>query len=249
MWIEGAPMKDEPSLAVSFRGCDETGGGSVATVESIIARPGRKAHGARCSLSAGKRAFDLVGSVLLLVLLLPGLLLIALAIKLTSRGPVLFRQPRHGLHGRPFGIYKFRTMFADRADPSGVDQTRRADPRVTPLGRFLRKSNLDEVPQLINVILGEMSLVGPRPHVPGMRAGGMLYEQLVPYYHERHKVRPGITGLAQVRGLRGGTDDPALAIARIGHDLQYIERWSLALDCRILIETVWTELITGGNGV
>jgi lipopolysaccharide/colanic/teichoic acid biosynthesis glycosyltransferase len=192
-----------------------------------------------------KRWFDVSIAVALLVLLLPGLMLIAAVIKATSRGPVLFRQKRYGLDNRQFEILKFRTMFSNASDFTGVVQTRRQDPRVTPIGRLLRRSSLDELPQLWNVIRGDMSLVGPRPHVPGMLAGGMLYEELVPYYFQRHRMRVGITGLAQVSGLRGSTVDPVLARARIDKDLEYIEHWSFALDIRILWLTVCREFLTG----
>jgi len=192
-----------------------------------------------------KRCFDVIGASLLLVFLAPGLLTIALAIKLTSPGPVFFRQSRYGTNSRNFEILKFRTMFIDASDPSGVRQTQRGDPRVTPVGRWLRQSSLDELPQLWNVLRGDMSLVGPRPHVPGMLAGGVLYEELVPYYFERHVMRTGITGLAQVNGLRGSTLDPAVAKARIDQDLEYIKHWSFALDLRILWATFRREFLTG----
>jgi lipopolysaccharide/colanic/teichoic acid biosynthesis glycosyltransferase len=192
-----------------------------------------------------KRCFDVATASLLLILLAPGLLAIALAIKLTSHGPVFFRQSRYGTNSRDFEILKFRTMFIDASDPSGVTQTQRGDPRVTPLGRWLRQSSLDELPQLWNVIRGDMSLVGPRPHVPGMLAGGVLYEELVPYYFERHAMRTGITGLAQVNGLRGSTLDPAVAKARIDQDLEYVRHWSFGLDIKILWETFRREFLTG----
>lgn len=195
-----------------------------------------------------KRVIDVVVSAALLLILSPVLAATALAIKLTSVGPVFFRQRRYGLNNDQFTILKFRTMFAHDGDMSGVNQTRIGDPRVTPLGRFLRRTNIDELPQLINVLQGDMSLVGPRPHVPGMRAGGMIYEALVPSYFERHRVRPGLTGLAQINELRGSTADAKFAKARIAYDLAYVEHWSILLDLRILWTTFKTEVLRGtGN--
>jgi lipopolysaccharide/colanic/teichoic acid biosynthesis glycosyltransferase len=241
-------MGDEQSAIFAFRGDEgepEAYSGAPLREQSAIRQTTRRhPHD-----PPTKRWFDFTAATLLLLLLAPGLLGIALAIRLTSRGPALFTQPRYGRNGELFGIYKFRTMYIDHADPSGVRQTRRGDPRVTPFGRFLRRTNLDEVPQLLNVVKGDMSLVGPRPHVPGMLAGGKLYEELVPYYFDRGRVRPGITGLAQVKGLRGSTEDASLAVARVDHDLEYIENWSFALDVRILVETVRTELLSGGSGI
>ncbi|MCC7251279.1 MAG: sugar transferase [Hyphomicrobium sp.] len=194
---------------------------------------------------AFKRALDVVVSTALLLALSPVLAAIALGIRLTSDGPIFFRQQRYGLNSEPFTILKFRTMFVSDMDTSGVKQTRAGDPRVTPLGRFLRRTNLDELPQLINVLRGDMSLVGPRPHVPGMLAGGMLYEQLVPAYFDRHRMRPGMTGLAQINELRGSTTDAKFARARVAYDLAYVEHWSLLLDLRILWTTFRTEVLRG----
>lgn len=194
-----------------------------------------------------KRGFDIGTALTLLVVLMPGLLLIAAAIKLTSPGPVLFRQQRYGLNNELFEILKFRSMSVESADTSGIRQTQAGDPRVTPLGRILRRSSLDELPQLINVLRGDMSLVGPRPHVPGMLAADRLYEDLVPYYFERHRVRPGVTGLAQANGLRGSTKDAAVATARIDQDVAYVENWSLMLDMRILWTTAKSEFLSGSG--
>jgi lipopolysaccharide/colanic/teichoic acid biosynthesis glycosyltransferase len=194
-----------------------------------------------------KRAIDVVGASLALLVLGVPMALIALAVKLSSRGPVLFRQPRYGLGSDLFQILKFRTMYVSTSDQTGVQQTVENDLRVTPLGRFLRRTNLDELPQLINVLRGDMSLVGPRPHVPQMRAGGMLYERLVPYYFERHRMRPGITGLAQVSELRGSTEDARFATARIEYDMAYIEEWSIVLDFLILWTTLLTECRRGSG--
>jgi lipopolysaccharide/colanic/teichoic acid biosynthesis glycosyltransferase len=198
-------------------------------------------------LLGAKRAVDVLGATFGLLLLTPLLIGIAIAIKLTSRGPIFFRQKRYGYHNRRFHIYKFRTMYTHLSDYRGTRQTTPGDPRVTPFGRILRKSSLDELPQLINVLIGDMSLVGPRPHVPGMLAGGLLYEELTPYYFQRHNMRPGITGLAQVSGYRGDTSVPLSAIERLDHDLQYIEKWSLWLDFSIIIRTLIREIIAGSG--
>jgi lipopolysaccharide/colanic/teichoic acid biosynthesis glycosyltransferase len=198
--------------------------------------------------NVAKRVIDIAGAGLALLFFAPLFVAIAIAIKAGSPGPVFFRQRRYGQRNRLFRIYKFRTMYAHLNDPTGVRQTACNDARVTPLGRFLRQTSFDELPQLINVIKGDMSLVGPRPHVPGMLAGGLVYEDLVPYYFQRHMVRPGITGLAQVSGCRGSTAQANAAIARIDHDLDYIEKWSVALDVKIIARTVATEFLSG-NGM
>ncbi|WP_422039714.1 sugar transferase [Roseibium sp.] len=194
-----------------------------------------------------KRTLDILGAVTGLILLMPLLLAISIAIKITSRGPVIFRQERYGLNGVVFTIFKFRTMYTHLGDGSGVEQTVCGDPRVTRVGSFLRKSNFDELPQLVNVLKGEMSLVGPRPHVPGMLAAGRDYEDFDTRYMNRHRVRPGITGLAQVNGCRGATTDPISARKRLEYDLEYQERQSLLLDLKIIAQTIAREFLHG-NG-
>lgn len=197
---------------------------------------------------AAKRLSDIVGASCGLLVFAPLLIGIAIAIKMTSPGPVFFRQKRYGYHNRRFRIFKFRTMYTHLGDDRGTRQTTTDDPRVTPLGRILRKTSLDELPQLFNVLAGDMSLVGPRPHVPGMLAGGILYEELTPYYFQRHNMRPGITGLAQVSGYRGSTTVSRSAIERLDHDLRYIENWSLRLDLGIILRTLVREFISGSGG-
>ncbi|HET9717869.1 MAG TPA: sugar transferase [Pseudolabrys sp.] len=196
-----------------------------------------------------KRSFDVIIGALSLILLLPVFLVAAAAIKLTSRGPVLFVQQRYGLNNNLFMIYKFRTMYIDQCDQTGVEQARKADQRITPIGRFLRRYSIDELPQLINVVKGDMSLVGPRPHVPNMLAAGLPYELLVPNYFERHRVRPGLSGLAQAKGFRGCTDDAKQAKTRIDLDLQYIQNWSFGLDLRIILETLRTQLVRSRDDI
>lgn len=189
-----------------------------------------------------KRGIDVAVSLLALALHAPLLLLIAIAIKLDSPGPVLFRQPRIGLHNRPFELLKFRTMHHRPPDRGRLLQTCPHDPRVTRIGALLRQTSLDELPQLWNVLRGEMSLVGPRPHAPGTCAGGTPFEQVTERYPRRHQVRPGMTGLAQVRGWRGQTDTEEKLLRRLDSDLEYIATWSLRLDCLILARTVATVL-------
>jgi lipopolysaccharide/colanic/teichoic acid biosynthesis glycosyltransferase len=192
-----------------------------------------------------KRVIDVIGTLFAIIFFAPLLIAIAIVIKATSPGPVLFRQYRYGYLNKRFRIYKFRTMYAHLGDRTGTRQTTAGDSRITPVGRILRTTSLDELPQLLNVLKGDMSLVGPRPHVPGILAGGILYEELVPYYFQRHTVRPGITGLAQVSGCRGETMQTQDAIARIDYDLEYIEKWSPWNDIRIIAQTCKNEFLSG----
>lgn len=194
---------------------------------------------------AAKRLVDIVGAAFGLLLLSPLLIAVAAIIKLTSSGPVFFRQERTGLGNKPFQILKFRSMYTDRCDLSGVAQTVADDPRITPIGRIIRKTNIDELPQLINVLLGDMSLVGPRPHVPGMLAAGVRYEELVIGYERRHAMRPGITGLAQANGLRGPTTEVEPSVMRVVRDIEYIRNFSIWLDIRIIFRTVINEVLRG----
>ena len=196
---------------------------------------------------AMKRLFDVAISAISLLVLLPLLLVIAALIRVESKGSPIFSQIRWGKSGQKIMVYKFRSMRIDAGDPTGVKQTVRNDPRITRLGGILRKTNLDELPQLYNVLRGDMSLVGPRCHAIGMLAAGMPYEELVPSYHKRHVMRPGLTGLAQMRGLRGPTDRAAKARARIHADLYYVEHFSFAFDIKIMLGTIRSEL-TGGKG-
>ena len=181
-----------------------------------------------------KRATDVAVAAIALLLLLPMLSFLALAIRLESRGPVLFRQSRGGLKGAPFTIYKFRTMrVLENGDD--VQQARRGDARITRVGAVLRKLSFDELPQLLNVLLGEMSLVGPRPHALSHDA---QYSSLVSDYAGRFEVKPGLTGLAQISGHRGATPDVQAMRLRVEHDLEYIKNWSTLLDYRILVLTL-----------
>lgn len=189
-----------------------------------------------------KRTFDLVFSITVLVLIAPLLLMIAIAIKLDSRGPVLFKQHRYGLDGKAINVFKFRSM---RVQENGarVVQATKGDPRITRLGGFLRRTSLDELPQFFNVLLGDMSVVGPRPHAA---AHNEEYRKQVAYYMLRHKVRPGITGWAQVNGWRGETDTLEKMEMRIKYDLEYIRHWSLWFDIRIVFLTLFKGF-TGKN--
>ncbi len=185
-----------------------------------------------------KRSFDLALTVPALFLLLPVFVVVSIAIKLESRGPILFRQPRVGWGNRLFTIYKFRTMAADQTDLHGRVSGTRNDGRTTRIGRFLRRTSIDELPQLVNVLLGSMSLVGPRPHALGSLAGNQLFWHIDDRYWERHVLKPGITGLAQIRGLRGPTHTREHLTSRLGSDREYVSGWSIWRDIAILARTL-----------
>jgi Undecaprenyl-phosphate glucose phosphotransferase len=218
-------------LAEKFRVCGMSYVGDVPVLD-VVDRPLKNWR------AVVKFLEDKLLSLFLLVLVGPFMGLIAVVIKLDSRGPVIFVQKRFGFNNEVIRVLKFRTMHVDCSDPSGARRTVRNDPRITRLGRILRWLSFDELPQLINVICGDMSLVGPRPHAVAMKAGDRLYCDAVEHYLHRHRVKPGITGWAQVNGLRGEVDTLAKARARVSHDLYYIEHWSLWLDLKILLKTV-----------
>lgn len=186
-----------------------------------------------------KRVEDVVlGSMIALVIAIP-MVFIAIAVKLTSPGPVLFKQKRYGVHGEAIEVWKFRSMSV-MEDGADVLQATKNDPRVTPLGAFLRKTSLDELPQFIHVLTGRMSIVGPRPHAV---AHNEFYRQKIQGYMLRHKVKPGITGLAQINGMRGETETIEKMADRIRFDLDYIRHWSLGLDIKIIFKTIFKEFI------
>jgi lipopolysaccharide/colanic/teichoic acid biosynthesis glycosyltransferase len=187
---------------------------------------------------ARKRTLDLVITIPTILAAIPILLAAAMAIKLESAGPVFFKQDRIGRANRKFKVLKFRSMYNESVDDAGTLSVSRRDGRVTRVGRFLRRSSVDELPQLINVLLGDMSLVGPRPHALGSRAGEKLFWEVDETYWHRHRLKPGITGLAQVRGFRGSTEHQRDLINRLQADLEYIEGWSIWRDLDVLLKTV-----------
>ncbi len=185
-----------------------------------------------------KWLFDKIVGSLLLILLSPVMLLVALAVRLESRGAARFRQKRYGFNNELIEVFKFRSMYAEASDATASRLVTRDDPRVTRVGRFIRRTSLDELPQLFNVVFhGNLSIVGPRPHAVHAKAENRLYDQVVDGYFARHRVKPGITGLAQVNGWRGETDTEEKIQRRVDHDLRYIENWSLWLDVAILLRT------------
>jgi putative colanic acid biosynthesis UDP-glucose lipid carrier transferase len=195
-------------------------------------------HGTR---GVSKRITDLTLATLIIIPVAPIMLLIALLVRLSSPGPAIFKQRRYGLDGRQITVYKFRTMKVTE-DGDLIRQATQADSRITPLGRLLRRTSLDELPQLLNVLQGRMSLVGPRPHAV---AHNEQYRKLIKGYMLRHKVAPGMTGLAQVHGMRGETQTLEQMEARIKYDLEYLRNWSPLLDLKILFKTLL--IVTRGD--
>jgi exopolysaccharide biosynthesis polyprenyl glycosylphosphotransferase len=221
---DGVSLKVFPSLyniITAGVSIDDLGGLPLLSVRDV------SLHGWRL---ASKRAMDIIGSAVGLILISPLLLLVAILIKLDSRGPAIFVQERMGLDSKPFKMFKFRSMRTD-AEANGPGWTVHGDPRVTRLGRFIRRYSIDELPQIINVLLGDMSLVGPRPEQISYVE---RFQRLVPRYMERHREKAGMTGWAQINGLRGDTS----ISERTKYDLWYVENWSLLLDIKILIRTV-----------
>ncbi len=191
-----------------------------------------------------KNIEDKVLAALALVVLAPVMGLVALAVKLDSPGPALFRQKRYGFNNELIEVFKFRSMYSDQGDAKATKLVTRNDPRVTRVGRFIRKTSLDELPQFFNVLRGELSLVGPRPHATHAKAKDNLYTDVVDGYFARHRVKPGITGWAQINGWRGETDTEDKIQRRVEHDLFYIENWSLLFDLYILAKTPFSLIET-----
>jgi exopolysaccharide biosynthesis polyprenyl glycosylphosphotransferase len=193
-----------------------------------------------------KRLIDVAGALTAIILFSPILLVCMIAIKLDSPGPIFFMQERVGFRNQRFRMFKFRSMRNDMADKSGAQLTQRNDPRVTRVGNFLRRSSADELPQLFNVLLGDMSLVGPRPHPLSAKAGNRLYEELIPNFYARYRMKPGITGLAQISGYRGNTETEQHLIDRFRSDQLYVSQWTPLMDIVILFRTI-AHLFEGTN--
>jgi exopolysaccharide biosynthesis polyprenyl glycosylphosphotransferase len=187
-----------------------------------------------------KWLFDKIVAVVALIVFSPIMLATAIAIKLDSPGPVFFKQKRHGFNNELIEVFKFRSMRTDMADASASKLVTKGDPRVTRVGRIIRKTSIDELPQFFNVLTGQLSVVGPRPHALQAKADNMLYYEAVEGYFARHKVKPGITGWAQIHGWRGETDTVDKIMGRVEHDLYYIEHWSILLDLYIVVMTPFT---------
>ncbi len=182
---------------------------------------------------------DRIIAALIFLMILPVMAVIAILIKLDSKGPVLFAQNRYGFNNQLIKVYKFRSMYSDKTDANAEKLVTRNDARITKIGAFLRRTSLDELPQFINVLKGEMSIVGPRPHALKASAAGRLYDDIVDDYAKRHRVKPGITGWAQINGWRGETDTEEKILKRVEYDLEYIENWSLTFDLKIIFKTIF----------
>jgi lipopolysaccharide/colanic/teichoic acid biosynthesis glycosyltransferase len=213
-------------------------GAGYAVGSSGASQPAAAAASPRTASWKLKSAMDRLGALLLLLAVAPLMAVIGLAVRLDSPGPIFFRQPRFGAGRSVVLVSKFRTMHPEGTDIGGRRQATRGDDRVTRVGRFLRQTCLDELPQLWDVLCGRMSLVGPRPHPLHLEVEGQPIESLIPDYHQRHAVRPGITGLAQIRGNRGPLETLAMGRERVRYDVEYIEGHSLWLDIRILLKTL-----------
>ncbi|TBW34634.1 undecaprenyl-phosphate glucose phosphotransferase [Siculibacillus lacustris] len=194
--------------------------------------------------AVSKRAFDLVIGSLALIALTPLMICAAIAVKLDSRGPVFFRQKRFGFNNEVISVWKFRSMYTDRTDFDAKTLVTKGDPRVTKVGRFIRKTSIDELPQLFNVLVGELSLVGPRPHAVNAQTEDRMWDVVVDGYFARHKVKPGVTGWAQINGWRGEVDTPEKIRRRVEYDIYYIENWSVLFDLKILALTPFRLLNT-----
>jgi Undecaprenyl-phosphate glucose phosphotransferase len=226
-------------LKVPYHGLDFVG--NDLPVRLLADRPLRRWNAVIKSLE------DIVLGGLITLAILPLLGLIALAVKLDSPGPVIFRQKRHGWNNQEFDVFKFRSMVWDPTGTGGeLRQTARGDARITRIGRFLRRTSLDELPQLFNVLRGDMSLIGPRPHAVNMKTEDHLGHEIIEVYAHRHRVKPGITGWAQVNGYRGATDTAELLRKRVELDIYYVENWSLAFDIKILFMTL-LHVLKGQN--
>jgi lipopolysaccharide/colanic/teichoic acid biosynthesis glycosyltransferase len=246
--VVSCPPERRANWAIILKGANISG----EVLDDAVSQLG--AHGARIAGGHGwlrvsigplglrarlaKRGFDLVLAGGGLILLSPILLLVALAIRLEDGGPALFFQRRVGRGNRFFEMFKFRSMAVGRSDHQGEVSTARDDHRITRVGRFIRRTSIDELPQLINVVLGDMSLVGPRPHALGSQAGDKLFWEVDARYWQRHALRPGLTGLAQIRGLRGTTEQESDLAQRLNADLEYLDGWSLGRDAAILVATL-----------
>ncbi len=232
LMLRGANVEGE-IIAPEFDGTHVLGISKFGQYSTFIASRGPLSTTNR----AKKRLLDLSVTVPLIILLAPFFALVALGIKLDSKGSVLFKQVRVGRANRHFRILKFRSMRSESGDATGRRSASRDDDRITRVGRFIRKTSIDELPQLFNVLLGDMSLIGPRPHALGSLAGEHLFWEVDHRYWMRHSLKPGITGLAQVRGYRGATDQSDDLVNRLGADLEYIENWSMVKEIVILFKT------------